>query len=443
MSLTYLNIQQVDAGGIENTDIASKASVNLVQDNVSALSSNVNVSNAWVNANDYSTYLQAQSNDYSTYLQAQSNDYSTLLAARANDYTTYLAALANDGVTVATARGNDHSTLLSAQANDGATLLSARANDYTTYLAALANDGVTVATARGNDHSTLLSAQANDFSTFTNLSANDFNTLQTARANDYTTYLAALANDGVTLASARANDHATLLSAQANDYSTFLAVEANVYNPFQYLNANGGGDVANAWVNANDYTTYTTLKSQIDLVNSNTASLGSVYADKFEIDGSTNVFTLSNSISSEEALLVYIDGVLQHSDAYVLSGLTLTLANTLPLPIATLGVRSLSALAASGTANLASDYYTLDGSTNAFALSRSVTTANNILVSLSGVVQAPDVHYVVSSNTLTIANSEPLAANVVLEVRHLSIVNQTVGGGSTGGVSYLKTYALG
>ena len=95
MSLTNLNIQQVDAGGIENTDIASKASVNLVQDNVSALSSNVNVSNAWVNANDYTTYLQAQSNDYATLLAARSNDYSTYLQAQANDYSTYLTLTAN------------------------------------------------------------------------------------------------------------------------------------------------------------------------------------------------------------------------------------------------------------------------------------------------------------------------------------------------------------
>jgi hypothetical protein len=104
-------------------------------------------------------------------------------------------------------------------------------------------------------------------------------------------------------------------------------------------------NVSNAFVNANDYNTYTTLKSQIDLVNANTSTLGNVYSDKFEIDGSTNAFTLSNTISSEEALLVYIDGVLQHSDAYVIDGLTLTISNTLPLPVSTLGVRSLSALA--------------------------------------------------------------------------------------------------
>jgi len=367
---------------------------------------------------------------------------------------------ASDGEALVYSASNntlEYRTITGSEANLYNTYTTLTANIYNTYNSLSANTYNTLLEARSNDYSTLLEARSNDYSTFTTLTANIYNTynslsanvdsvnsnVDNVTANLYNTYIALNANLDVVSSNAAALDNNAFVN--ANDYSTYLAAEANIYNTFAYLNANvgGGGDASNAWVNANDYNTYTTLKAQIDLVNANTSTLGNVYSDKFEIDGSTNAFTLSNTISSEEALLVYIDGVLQHSDAYIISGLTLTLANTLPLPIATLGVRSLSALAASGTANLASDYYTLDGSTNVFALSRSVTTANNILVSLSGVVQAPDVHYVVSSNTLTIANSEPLAANVVLEVRHLSIVNQTVGGGTTGGVSYLKTYALG
>lgn len=53
-------------------------------------------SNAWVNANDYTTLLSARSNDYATLLTAYSNDNSTLLSARSNDYTTLQAAYAND-----------------------------------------------------------------------------------------------------------------------------------------------------------------------------------------------------------------------------------------------------------------------------------------------------------------------------------------------------------
>jgi hypothetical protein len=322
-------------------------------------------------------------------------------------------------------------------ASDGEALVYSASNNTLEYRA--------VAGSEANLYNTYTTLTANIYNTYNSLSANvdSVNSnVDNVTANLYNTYIALNANLDVVSSNAAALDNNAFVN--ANDYSTYLAAEANIYNTFAYLNANvgGGGDASNSWVNANDYNTYTTLKSQIDLVNANTSTLGNVYSDKFEIDGSTNAFTLSNTISSEEALLVYIDGVLQHSDAYVIDGLTLTLSNTLPLPVSTLGVRSLSALAASGTANLASDYYTLDGSTNAFTLSRSVASSNNILVSLSGVVQAPEQHYVVSGSSLTLSNTEPLSANVALEVRHLSIVNQTTSSGG-GGVSYLKTFALG
>jgi hypothetical protein len=324
-------------------------------------------------------------------------------------------------------------------ASDGEALVYSASNNTLEYR--------TVAGSEANLYNTYTTLTANIYNTYNSLSANvdSVNSnVDNVTANLYNTYIALNANLDVVSSNAAALDNNAFVN--ANDYSTYLAAEANIYNTFAYLNANvgggGGGDASNAFVNANDYNTYTTLKSQIDLVNANTSTLGNVYSDKFEIDGSTNAFTLSNTISSEESLLVYIDGVLQHSDAYVIDGLTLTLSNISPLPVSTLGVRSLSALAASGTANLASDYYTLDGSTNAFTLSRSVASSNNILVSLSGVVQAPEQHYVVSGSSLTLSNTEPLSANVALEVRHLSIVNQTTSSGG-GGVSYLKTFALG
>lgn len=74
-------------------------------------------SNSWVNANDYTTLLSARANDYATYLAAQSNDYATLLSARANDYTTYLAAQSNDYATLLSARANDYSTYSTLQTN--------------------------------------------------------------------------------------------------------------------------------------------------------------------------------------------------------------------------------------------------------------------------------------------------------------------------------------
>ena len=106
MTLTKPFSSQINSIDIDSTEFASRTSLNTVQDNVSALSANVNVSNTWVNANDYATILEARSNDYNTLLQARSNDYSTLLEARSNDYSTLLAA-----------RSNDYSTYTSLQAN--------------------------------------------------------------------------------------------------------------------------------------------------------------------------------------------------------------------------------------------------------------------------------------------------------------------------------------
>ena len=329
--------------------------------------------NTWVNANDYSTLLSARSNDYNTLLTAYSNDYATLLSARSNDYNTLfsaysndyatiLSAQSNDGATLLTARSNDYNTLLSAYSNDGATLLSASANDYTTLLAAYSNDLSTLNTARANDYNTLLTAQANDYNSLTTLTANIYNTLlasysndlvtlNTARANDYATLLAAQSNDYATLLSAQANDFNSYTSLSANDYNSYTTLTANIYNTFAYLNANvggGGGDVANSWVNANDYSTFTTLTANI-YNTYETLTNAPLYAQKFTIDGSTNSFTLSNSVSSEESILVYLDGIVQHNDAYVVSGTNLTIANTLPLPTSTLGIRRLSGTTTSGS----------------------------------------------------------------------------------------------
>ena len=113
---------------------------------------------------------------------------------------------------------------------------------------------------------------------------------------------------------------------------------------------------ANSWVNANDYSTYTTLQGNIDAVQDNVAAL-------------------------------------------------------------------------SVTSNLVSELFTTVSTSNTFTLSQSVEDANNILVSLSGIVQYPAVGYVVAGTTLTVSNTYPMTAGLELEVRYL----QTTGGGGGGG----------
>jgi predicted lipid-binding transport protein (Tim44 family) len=230
---------------------------------IDAVSDNVGAGSDGYNANDYNTYTTLQgefaANDYATYTALQgafaANDYATLLAARANDYNSYTALsgafAANDYVTYTTLQGefaaNDYATYTTLQsefaANDYATLLAARANDYSTYT-----------TLQGE-------FAANDYATYTTLqgefAANDYNTLTTLQSEF------------------AANDYATLLAARSNDYSTLTTLRsefaANDYNGYATLvgfinavqdNVTSGGDASNTWVNANDYTTYSTLVNE-------------------------------------------------------------------------------------------------------------------------------------------------------------------------------------
>ena len=83
------------------------------------------------------------------------------------------------------------------------------------------------------------------------------------------------------------------------------------------------------------------------------------------------------------------------------------------------------------SSNLVSDQF-LVASSNVFTLSESVTDANNILVSLDGVLQSPNNDYTVIGTSLYINNTSPLPASIEIETRHL---NTTSLGTSSGGTS--------
>lgn len=79
---------------------------------------------------------------------------------------------------------------------------------------------------------------------------------------------------------------------------------------------------------------------------------GVVFSDTFTTsNSSSNEFSLSASVTYGENLLVYLNGLLQHPDAYTVSANTLTLINTDPLPSGLkVSVRELSV--AGGVANV-------------------------------------------------------------------------------------------
>lgn len=71
------------------------------------------------------------------------------------------------------------------------------------------------------------------------------------------------------------------------------------------------------------YANSVVLSENIQYLNSSNAN--SAYAD-------SNAFTIGSVVNSRDNLLVYLDGILQHPDQYVVDGHSLTLSNTDPLP---------------------------------------------------------------------------------------------------------------
>ena len=106
-----------------------------------------------------------------------------------------------------------------------------------------------------------------------------------------------------------------------------------------------GSNISNVWVNSNDYATllaarsndynsYTTLQSNIDTVQDNLASVAvSITAQTIITSSSASSYTMSQSVDSPAQIFVFLDGIAQvPTTSYVVSGTTLTLNNTTPIP---------------------------------------------------------------------------------------------------------------
>jgi len=120
--------------------------------------------------------------------------------------------------------------------------------------------------------------------------------------------------------------------------------------------------------------------------------------DTFTGDGTTTAFTLSQAPSSEDNLIVFIEGAYQNPGDFVLSGTTLTLdeAPAVDRNIIVYHVKG----AVSGN-NLNQDSFTADGNTAAFTLSIAPIHENNTQVFIDGVYQQKN-SYSISGTTLTL-----------------------------------------
>ena len=120
-------------------------------------------------------------------------------------------------------------------------------------------------------------------------------------------------------------------------------------------------------------------------------------------DGSTTAFTLSQTVNSENDLIVFIEGVFQDQDAYSVSGTTLTFDTA---PVNGRGIIVYSVKHTVAGSNLNIDTMTGDGSDTTLSLTISPNDENNTQVFIDGVYQNKST-YSISGSTLTFSTAPP------------------------------------
>ena len=132
--------------------------------------------------------------------------------------------------------------------------------------------------------------------------------------------------------------------------------------------------------------------------------------NNFTGNGSTTAFTLSSSVSDEDNLIAFIEGVYQNKADFVASGTTITF-DTAPASGRNIVVHHVKS-SISGS-NVILNSFTGDGSDTTFTLSTAPQSENNTQVYLDGVYQNKST-YSVSGTTLTF-DAAP-ANSVAIEV---------------------------
>lgn len=305
-------------GVVEYRDIVSEidarisANVNTVQNNVTALDNN-----AWVNANDFATYITVTTNTYNTYaslIAYVDGELSNLVSGAPATLDTL-----NE---LAAALGND--------ANLSVTLTGMIGN----VAANAATNATNINTVQENVASLDTTVTANTYNTYTTLTANTYNTYNTlnGRINTVQDNIAASSNNAWV---------------NANDFATYSTVTANIYNTYTTLASqiSASGGISNVVIGGTDLS-----NSSIAIVAGNgvsisvnattsvatfTTSMSNVTSEIIEIDGSANVFSLSKAAYNTHMVLVSYNGLLQDPRRYELTnnagGSYLTINNTSPL----------------------------------------------------------------------------------------------------------------
>ena len=144
-------------------------------------------------------------------------------------------------------------------------------------------------------------------------------------------------------------------------------------------------------------------------------------------DGSRVAFTMSQSVSDEKFVMVFIDGVYQAHDAYSVSGSTLTMADA-PVAGRVLTVHSISATVSGDGQTI--NNFSGDGSDTTFTLNVDPTHENNTQVYIDGVYQQKG-SYSTSGTTITFSEAPPSTSTVEVMIFTQTSINVPTDGSIT------------
>jgi len=155
---------------------------------------------------------------------------------------------------------------------------------------------------------------------------------------------------------------------------------------------------------------------------------GSVMAaDNFTANGSTTAFQLSQVVSSEDSLIIFIEGVFQQQDSFTIAtagGVTTVSFASAPANARSILIYSISAASLISGSNVNVTSMTGDGSDVTLTLPIA-PVANNTQVFISGVYQNKDT-YSVSGTTLTFSTAPPTGSEVQVLTLNQTAINVPV-----------------
>ena len=144
----------------------------------------------------------------------------------------------------------------------------------------------------------------------------------------------------------------------------------------------------------------------------------SVARQTHSADGNTLAFAIGQSITDENNVSVYIDGVYQEKNTFSVSGSTLTFGTGNEPPNGTTVeiISYASALATTDIGQVQNDTFSITTPTTVFTLSIAPTNKAHTLVYINGVYQEKST-YSLSGTTLTLSSSAEIGDTVEVESR--------------------------